>query len=1197
MVNKFSSLNSKLRQGGFGVPHIEDVRSHYYGSAFRHDSTHIDMQTTPPGFTGTTVQTIIDELAAMISAAGTGFISIGSIAGNVGDYNVGSLATPTLEDAFKAAFLDSRLSGGGIILVLAGYYTFTAVEKTVIVPPGISIMGELAGTVICSEMAALPMFEISAGIIRPTIGGDSGGGELSLVEGSPADHVKFFNLTLGDNLIGTVGSPSPVMSTVPMIQCDIGSSFECEEVRFIGRVDDGVPVAGRAKTLNAIGYTGALATSTHLTMRRCYFDGMRTAIDFQPNHGSIDSLTIDNCRARTFGTESGVLTSGLNCFVSMSNCNATITNNYHIGAVSTSPTVNSFCVLTAGTKSADCKVVLSGNSGGPNTATVESNLFVNSVPLGYVKTVHNGNSWGANVNNEWFIIIGSSVPGASALPGDFVGTEALDILFASGANHYATTVIVNPGAYTVTLGSGSRYCLLGNKIAGTYPVITLNIASAASDTYTGNRFLTLNRSIKSIQFASAAQYHSVVVTSFSTNKIEIDDCKFTDVALVASKISVASQKLFIEVTNCNFNQSGLFVDNISLLLPSATSVVVENCRFTGKGYVGGIGTIPVTYVHSAQLSPRFVVRNCIMDQTGASPRISTKSPLNTADFDHYFWINDVTAALVFENCKVFTSNVMSNVTNAIDTTLTHVAGNPAYFDKFICLYAKEIVIDNCLFNGPVQDFNDAAGLSYAMPTVFASPLRSFRFENSKVIGGALPLQIGGAYLLTDAHYESNLEILDSEFNCSDTAIGQTLIDVDRDFAGFSLTSQVVSSLIISGNNFVQRCTTPTTNVQHTHITSVSYNSKGVVQAYVPGTDIFFNNNRMYGSVNNGMTPPHPLTSFVGVYLDNFTCDLGTTANTDKPRAIFVYDNNIEILNLFSTLSASDNAECLKVKSNILQIHNNRFNMYNTVAPSTNHVGCLYMLNLPSTSTAYSEALVSENIFSRRSPSTGVEASLVGGYVEIDGSSGRGVITGNAFDDYTFNGSSTTLVLDGNALDADQWFVERNKNQTGTISLRGMCGQLGFTTVPNDGYTTSGKAISAVNSHTYYKDAVSYTSFFNFMDTAFLQQFCWHIQLADVLPEEVTVISASCVVNVSATPNVDSEVKLAIVSNGTEDSQIVNPLTNSGPGTTLTVTVPGGTTRRLYASTTPPSVYLSYVCRDSAASILFEAKPISLTYRW
>jgi hypothetical protein len=1196
MVNKFTSANSRLRQSGFGVPHIEDWRSHIYGSAFRHTSDQLDMQTTPPGFSGTTVQTIIDELASMISAAGSGFISIGDVSQNLGDYNVGAIGTLTLEDTFKAAFLDPRLADGGIILVLAGFYTFTAIEKTVVVPPGISIMGELAGTIISSEMAALPMFEISAGIIRPTIGGDSGGGEISLVEGSPSDYVKFFNLTLGDNLMGTIGSPSPVMSTVPMIQCDIGSFFECEEVRFIGRVDDSVPVLNRTKTLQAIGYTGALATSTHLTMRRCYFDGMRTAIDFQPNHGSIDSLTVDKCRARTFGTESAVLTAGLNCFVSMSNCNATIANNYHVGAVSTTPTVSSFCVLTAGVKSADCKVVLSGNSGGSNTTTVESNLFVDSLALGYVKTVHNGNSWGTNVNNEWFIIVGSSTPSLTALPGDFVGSEALDILFDSSSNHYSTTVIVNPGNYTVTKGSGSRYCLVGNKIFGTYPVITLNIASAASDTYTGNRFLTLSRSIKSIQFTSVAQYHSIVLLSFSTSKTEVDDCKFTNVALIASKLTIASQKAFITVSNSDFIQNGSFADNISILLPSATSVVVENCRFTGNGYVGGIGTVPVTYTHSAQLSPRFIVRNCIMDQTGVSPRISARSPLNTADFDHYFWINETTASLVFENCKVFTSNVLSNITNAIHVSLTHVVGNPADFDKFICLYAKEIIIDNCLFNGPVQDFNDAAGLSYAMPTVFASPLRSLRFENSKVIGSALPLQIGGVYLLTDAHYESDLEILDSEFNCSDTAIGQTIIDVDRDFAGFSLNSQVVSSLIISGNNFVQRCTVPSACVQHTHITSALYDSKGVVQAYVPGTDIFFNNNRMYATVNKGPAALHPLTSFVGVYLDNFTCDLPpTTQNTNQPRTIFVYDNNIEILNIFTSATATDNAECLKVKSNILQIHNNRFNMYNTVGAATNHVGCLYLSNLPSTSTPYSEALVSENIFSRRSPSTGVMASLVGGYVEIDANSGRGVITDNAFDDYTFNGSSTVLVLDGNVFDADQWFVERNKNQTGTISLRGMCGQLGMTMVPTE-FVVSGKVTGATNSFVYFVDNISYTSFFSYADTTTTQYFCWHIQLADILPEEVTVISASCVVNVSATPDTTSIVKLAIVSNGTEDFQTVTPLSAPGP-TTLTVTVPGGTTRRLYASTTPPSVYLLYTCKDSAAPILFEAKPIAVTYRW
>ena len=101
------------------------------------------------------------------------------------------------------------------------------------------------------------MFNISRGDSLPGIGGDTGGGPVPLDAGAPTDRCKFWNLALYDNLNGVVKSgldPIASMSTVPMIQCEISSNFECEGVSFFGRINN--QIAPRSKTFAAIRRNG-----------------------------------------------------------------------------------------------------------------------------------------------------------------------------------------------------------------------------------------------------------------------------------------------------------------------------------------------------------------------------------------------------------------------------------------------------------------------------------------------------------------------------------------------------------------------------------------------------------------------------------------------------------------------------------------------------------------------------------------------------------------------------------------------------------------------------------------------------------------------------------------------------------------------------------------------------------------------------
>ncbi|HVI40456.1 MAG TPA: hypothetical protein VM577_07335, partial [Anaerovoracaceae bacterium] len=145
--NRFPFTGSgRQKEGGELATRKQDFNAHVQGNGFRHTADNVDMNPVIPALGGTTVQQTLEEFTALVTSAGTGFISIGNAGVDgyaVGTYNMNTLATPTLKDAFNAAFADHRLRNGGIILVLAGTYVLTT---PVTVPSGISIMGEVGGT-------------------------------------------------------------------------------------------------------------------------------------------------------------------------------------------------------------------------------------------------------------------------------------------------------------------------------------------------------------------------------------------------------------------------------------------------------------------------------------------------------------------------------------------------------------------------------------------------------------------------------------------------------------------------------------------------------------------------------------------------------------------------------------------------------------------------------------------------------------------------------------------------------------------------------------------------------------------------------------------------------------------------------------------------------------------------------------------
>jgi hypothetical protein len=1042
--------SGRLKEGGFLAVHKQDFNVHYRGEDFRHGAPDIDME--PPltvlnnEFYHPNVQGTLELLADYVSKLGGGsFVSIGTT-DNPGDFNAFTTDYPTFKDAFDAAAADTKLLNGGWILVKAGKY---AVVQTITVPNGISVMGEVDGTIIVGETSENPIFLISENTTSTTIGGDSGGGELDLKVGEPGS-CKFINLIIADNLDGNVtsgGDPISTMTTVPMIQCEVGSDLTCDYVKFIGRINYGA-VAGRAKTLRAVGYTGVSARSSHLRMRQCFFDAMQIAVDFSPGNGDIDFLTVDSCRARTFGVEDGVsIDPALNSFVTFSLCNATLTNNYHVGFDSGGNSTVRYCyyLSTLGAGGTDVRLALSGNSGTPSSSLPQnkSTFFVNVVED--VIAVQTGNNWGNTVHNDWYVVVGGdSIDNPS---GDFFGPNAIDLLLNINVE-YPTTVIVNTGTYTVTTGVGGKnYSFIGNKSTeSSYPILSLNISSVATDLI-GNRFFSVGSYLKSIRFqtdGASANFHSVNVNLGQNSSIYVDDCSFEDCTLYVEPMPAPSidDRKSIIVNNCNFYKQPVagapWNDNMSLLLPTADEVLVQKCVVRGGGYVGGIGQIAsIGYVNGGVYdSSNIILRDCVLNL--AEEPISQASPI--ADHQHYFFIDDAS-----NNVHAFMDNCQISVTSDF-TALAPVNPGltiPGGFEKFVLLQARDLLMLNCRVNGPYQKIIDAAsGDEFVLPSLFVAPLEKATVSSSRFLNCIFPLQFGGSNVFSLLPDSSGLNIVGNDFitrgASGGAATGEnlTMLDVDISFRSQITPDDFNPCINIYGNNFISSNYSAggagTTLRYPSHTENITnYSGVGVVQVYAEQCKINFSENQVECNALQPMyvTSLTTIDQYTGVYLDNYTSAF-TDGRSLSP--IFVSNNNITVVNVGAGLAAPppNSAESLIVSGSVLLIQDNLLNMQNDegVASAVNFgVNNILIDNQPSTlAGAYSEALVCGNMFSRRDRSTHSLVDLKEGYIQVTAASGSGWIKDNTFDDRFFEaGGDVGLVQDFSS----SWVVERNKNQT------------------------------------------------------------------------------------------------------------------------------------------------------------------------
>ena len=1170
----------RAQEGGRLAVHKVDFNSHYQGQDFRHGADNIDMNPSIPNVGGTTVQGTLENLTAIVTASGSGFISIGNVDGySSGTYNMGTVETPTFAQAFAAAQADERLSNGGVILVMAGTYQITS---SVTVNPGITVMGEVGGTYLIGETNEQSLFIIEDAVKDLTVGAST-----VIAPGSAVEKVKFYNLIMFDNLNSNAASGGASMASVGMISLKQGGNFECEQVSFFGKLNSG-SVLNRIKTQAAIKTISGTATATYLTVKNCFFDGLRNGIIFNPQAGDLDHLEVTGCRGRWFGKEAASYSASEDSFIFSSLCFAQVNHNSVTSGHANAKTLLNLGT-TGGTTSA-LRVMVSGNTGSISVSTPF--LVDNDSGVTFNGSITN-NNWGVNVGSPWYIVVGGS--DGDFPMGDIFGPNAINTIMTWGNSlGLEATVIVNPGTYTVTLSTTAsdnvaNLKFIGNKKGRNYPIFQLNIGSSTTDNL-GNRFLVVGNHLESIYFRSITSFQSVrpawsptgVATQNEAHTLTVKDCIFYDTSLnfldsdnnTLDQLSVETDFSII-VENCSFKQLDNFPDNISLVAPKAFLVSLRNCYFQGNGYAFNLGTEGYSSGYTG--ATNYYLENVTAKINVDASAITGSAP-GTGTTDHYVVIKDSAGYVYLNNCEIFGDRSNAVVTNIDSSLLT--SGS---FSSFILLDVLAVTINNSFFNGPNLNYQVAA-TDYALPCVAISVVTGLNLQNSKFHSGGLPLQIKGTLNPTNW---SPLLINGCDFQSPNDDVGLSMTMLDIEFEPASSDVYQIALHITNCGFMPRSLDTTATQVRHTLVTGAAYDGWGIVQLYTKGLDCVFNSNRIFGPIVEPTT--NPFTHMTGLMVNTFSSDSG---NVSHQTSVVITNNTIKIHDSsYNTGSASNSASAALIRSTVINVSNNHLNFDNAAAITASFAGCLVLDGR--SAGGFGDANISNNYFNNVSLSSGFTALSRGYILILSTTTIRGKITDNGFANPFFDGVSNSALIEDNSSTANKWTSHTNKNQTKTVSCRGNYGKLAIKdTATLLYYTSAGLVPSVPTSNIGFVYSSSNTIRANYLDTADDQTFIWTIPVIGLVPENAFVVSVSVDVDVTANPSTTSVATLTYQDTAGSTTDVSNPLTTSGDTLAVSMT----TNANPVNGVTVPVVTLTMNV-NSSSTMGFFADPIVISYRW
>lgn len=1112
--------SGRQREGGFPVTHKQDFLAHTDGGDWRHTANHLDLSSPISGLNATTVQEALEIIQGIISSTGSGFCSIGDGYQSFGSYNVG--VSTTLEECFESAFNDLRLISGGVILVMSGNYQLTT---TVSIPPGITIMGEIGGTMISGVMSNAPMFTVQAAVLSRNIGGNSGSGVIPLSVGSNSEKVKFYNLMLADNLEGS----SATMTSVPMISVQKSANFEAERVSFLGKINNG-SVLNRLKTSQAVATTSGGITGTSIVLKECFADGIKQLLVNSSSAGNADFIAISNCKVRWFGAESSGYSNSADSAIFSTLCNTSILNSYFVGSGTHTRTVCSF--NSTGGSTSNIRVIISGISGtGLSTAT--GNLIDNQSGTTFQGTL-TGNNWASNINSPWYLVVG----GADGLnpAGDIYGPNAINyIINLARQSLFEGTVIVNPGTYSVTASATStenwgNIKIIGNKKGNVYPVFEMDISSTTTDQL-GNRFLVLGNHIESINFSSIGSTFNSIRPTFSATTsstqdvgltLTVKDCLFKDVScnlmpLGASQFvdhNGTSVEAVVNFENLYFTQSGNYSNNLSLCCPCPNAINFKNVYFEGFGFALSIGA---GYSSDYDcVSPIITFDNVV----GAFTNGTVEDAFSISGYSslvNTITVVNTTAKMFVKNSKFYVSDTFANRTNYVGAT--KLSTNT--YNALIFINCESLSVCNSLINAPNQVYV-ASSVNYAVTGLKISCTGNITLINNEFYYGACPLYLYGTY-------------------ASDTIINNIIIDSNKFISTVSRSNYLIyTNLVNASSSFVDTLQLSNNIFKHGGCSAEAEVADGdvegigsIVNITARGFDVSAYGNNIYGELYPGV-----YSSKASLFINTYEANGGNTSLTTKAN---IYENVIFTIGGVVTSSANDSTSCCNVRSTFVKVQDNVFQFSSKNILDANFSGCLVVDGRKLNDGGI--GLVSGNTFSRADILGDLE-DLNQGYIKILSSTTiTGSITGNVFDSPFFIGGDTNLVKDDTAV-GDNWTYNNNKNQTEIINIRGNVGVFGIRSPAETNYTLVGPTAS--NSFIAFNSAAATEHvMFHLVNTGTETVFKWSVSLNDILPIGAYVTYIQISFDVSANLTTTSTASINVFNNGSLIGNTSGTVTTSG----------------------------------------------------
>ncbi len=640
----------------------QDFNAHVEGGGFRQVAGTIDM--APPlsgALAASDVQSTLENIQTHL--VGSIFVTIGDGTTSFGDFTVGTVETPTVEDCFTAAFALPILAGGGVVLMKPGVYRFI---DTVTLPIGVSVMGSASGTILSAENAlsigSKSMFVAPAVTSIP----------ISVTHNSDGNHPNVFtNLMFVDNYGGPTTSISLSGTNSSFIRIGASSRIIVRDCVVIGKAKAGIDSTAAQATNAFIKLFPVYSSGDGATIdvQNCIIHGVQKAVSFLASVSNYkNTIKFNNnrvwCMFKSDNTP-GVI----DYAVEFTACNATLCNNlFKFQTVNTTtqllePAGRGVCFYAAGSVPAPYEntidIIVTGNSLTlsslcPSTSPgpIENQIFHIFDSL-YQRAQVSNNSTGGVSDSEWYIVVGTGTNNV----GDINGANALNVLswafsYTMGGyqvpGYYNTsdqlTIYLRPGTYYVDssfnpVGLGAK--LIGLKENESLPVIRIISLTDPTPT-TGwavdTNYMILGSHLENLHFLSALASPVRVVgsifygTTGSTfgNKFLAKNCMFENVGVMPRVYdypdTVKPQAVNITFDSCRF-ASLLVGDYLTwsavLLTRTRGSYYFKNC-VTERGSSGsGFAGFPINYHGSYDpLNPDITIEDCDftvanLDETGS----------------------------------------------------------------------------------------------------------------------------------------------------------------------------------------------------------------------------------------------------------------------------------------------------------------------------------------------------------------------------------------------------------------------------------------------------------------------------------------------------------------------------------------------------------------------------------------------------